>query len=289
MVSDWCLKELYLAVSSNKTIIIVEQEKFEDQEPYLDILIREQVLINRSKGFDFSTTKINTNEFQTLTQKLAKKLHNLLVHRTNQNNSSLSARKTKLENLSKPFLIESKLPFVILGLTNEEVNFGQYLSRELNQSAIPSSTLLLSSDISTNEQIEEEEFISKCWIYFLIVNENLMSPRVLKHLSVIERYNKQLILLFHDHDNRKEMWPHLESLFRVDQLEKFNDLFSFYLSDSQAVQQILHTLNLLQKSRLLDERIAVLAHKLDQKDKENLYIKDENDFLLFPDRISVAS
>lgn len=285
VISDWCLKELYLAKELQRKVIIVKQNDFSDNIPILDIHMA-TLLNSKSKDiFDFS--KIDWLKFDDDLQiqisyndvlnKLARRTNGLLEYfhtsdkfliQNSNNNVQEKLSKKKFKNSNRHHhiamdnsyftknILSKKSLYVYCKFLSSDSTFISWIQSHLK-------THRITSFLSIPDGVDERMFVSNIWVYILVVSsEILKSDVVQQHLKWIEQNNVHLILLYFDADNDyMDLFP--KEIFTNDQIQKLSDLFSFCISDPPWIDQLMYTLNLLRKQTLLDRHLDMLMKRIE--------------------------
>lgn len=257
VISDWCLKELFLAVELSKKIVVIHQQDTFPQTPMMDILVKN--VLHQAKASDrFDCINTSPEEFKNIMYQLARRLHNLLAGMKSSQN-----QKEKLKNSSSAIVVPPKAVgsrYICFGYEECDSSFISYLKSQLKFYRI---------DYHENmPSVDDENLVSNAWVYVLVVSRQIFSnPALENHLKWIEQANVHLMILYYDADSDyMNLFP--TSMFSNSQISKLSKLFSFCVSDAPWMKQLIYTLNLLEKQALLSYHIDALMEKVNKNRKE---------------------
>jgi hypothetical protein len=264
VISDWCLKELFLAVELSKKIIVVHYQDTLIQTPMMDLLVKNVVL--HSKPSDrFDCIGLTGKDFEDAGYRLARRLHNIL--QSMQSEQSRLPPSGSGSNLILQSLQSLGSHYVCFGFDECDSSFITYLKSQFKFYRIEYLDKMPTAD--------DEQLVSNAWVYVLVVSEKIFkNPTILKHLHWIEKSNVHLMILYYDADSDyMDLFP--QSIFSNSQISRLSKLFSFCVSDAPWMKQVIYTLNLLEKQTLLAYHIDALMEKVSEQRKQAEHLENQ--------------
>ena len=302
VISDWCLKELYLAQELSRKIVLVLQDDVSDHYPILDLKISTLLKHSKSKDiFDFTKVDNTVDEksennlsyliFKENIENLARRLHGLVENYQKNHNTSIINQETnyneenynllKENNLRRQILSKKSL-YVCFSYSKNDVSFVSWIKSRLKEHKIQSIDINeIRKKSKTNrlisEEINERMIITNAWAYILILSPSILkSERVQQQLEWIEQSKGKVnvILLYFDAE-KDYMKIFSKDMFSIEQLRKISELFSFCIDDKPWLNQLMYTLNLMRKQTLLDRHIDLLMKRIENFRQQTSLIEEQ--------------